>query len=98
MIFVDSNVPMHLVGAAHPHKADAQRLLEQLIARSRDIIVATDRKGLSRVFGHIDRMRPARFEPGGTVPMDFFLPFALVALGGLGLHLVGLLGLRYTPW
>ncbi len=28
MIFVDSNVPMYLVGAPHPHKADAQRLLE----------------------------------------------------------------------
>lgn len=32
MIFVDSNVPMYLVGAPHPHKADAQRLLEQSIA------------------------------------------------------------------
>ena len=32
MILVDSNIPMYLVGAAHPHKADAQRLLEKLIA------------------------------------------------------------------
>ena len=31
MILVDSNVPMHLVGAEHPHKVDAQRLLERLI-------------------------------------------------------------------
>ena len=30
MILVDSNVPMYLVGAPHPHKVDAQRLLEQL--------------------------------------------------------------------
>ena len=29
MIFVDSNVPMYLVGASHPYKADAQRLLEK---------------------------------------------------------------------
>ncbi len=28
MILVDSNIPMYLVGAPHPHKADAQRLLE----------------------------------------------------------------------
>lgn len=28
MIFVDANVPMYLVGAHHPHKIDAQRLLE----------------------------------------------------------------------
>lgn len=32
MIFVDSNVPMYLVGAPHPHKADARRLLERVIA------------------------------------------------------------------
>ena len=31
MIFVDSNVPMYLVGAGHPHKAAAQRLLEAAI-------------------------------------------------------------------
>ncbi len=30
MILVDSNIPMYLVGAPHPHKADAQRLLEKL--------------------------------------------------------------------
>jgi hypothetical protein len=32
MIFVDSNIPMYLVGAPHPHKADAQRILERLIS------------------------------------------------------------------
>lgn len=32
MILVDSNIPMYLVGAAHPHKADAQRLLERFVS------------------------------------------------------------------
>ncbi|MGA8367983.1 MAG: type II toxin-antitoxin system VapC family toxin [Candidatus Acidiferrales bacterium] len=32
MILIDSNVPMYLVGTPHPHKADAQRLLERLIS------------------------------------------------------------------
>ena len=32
MIFVDSNIPMYLVGAPHPHKTDAQRLLERAVA------------------------------------------------------------------
>ena len=32
MIFVDSNIPMYLVGAAHPHKTDAQELLESAVA------------------------------------------------------------------
>ena len=31
MIFVDSNIPMYLVGAAHPNKAVAQRLVEKAI-------------------------------------------------------------------
>ena len=32
MIFVDSNIPMYLVGAPHPHKVDAQRLVERALA------------------------------------------------------------------
>ncbi len=32
MILVDSNVPMYLIGAAHPHKVDAQRILETLVS------------------------------------------------------------------
>ena len=35
MILVDSNVPMYLVGAEHPHKVDARRLLERAIAENR---------------------------------------------------------------
>jgi hypothetical protein len=32
MILVDSNIPMYLVGSPHPHKTDAQRLLERLLS------------------------------------------------------------------
>jgi Ca-activated chloride channel family protein len=60
--------------------------------------VATDKRGIRRIFEHIDRMRPAKFAPGGTVPMDFYFPFALVGLAAIGLNTLGLLGLRYTPW
>ncbi len=38
MIFVDSNVPMYLIGAEHPHKADAHRLLDDLIAREERLV------------------------------------------------------------
>jgi uncharacterized protein len=31
VILIDSNIPMYLVGAPHPHKVDAQRLLEKLV-------------------------------------------------------------------
>ena len=32
MILIDSNIPMYLVGVAHPHKADAQRIVEKLLS------------------------------------------------------------------
>jgi predicted nucleic acid-binding protein len=38
MILVDSNVPMYLVGAEHPHKVDARRLLERAIAERRRLV------------------------------------------------------------
>ena len=38
MILIDSNIPMYLVGAAHPHKVDSQRLLEQLISERRRLV------------------------------------------------------------
>ncbi|HMN97055.1 MAG TPA: vWA domain-containing protein [Phycisphaerales bacterium] len=59
---------------------------------------ANDPQSLQAVFRHIDRMRPARFRTMGTVPMDHFGPIALGCLALLGVHLVGLAGIRYTPW
>ena len=42
MIFVDSNIPMYLVGASHPHKVDAQRLLEESIARRQRLVTSAE--------------------------------------------------------
>jgi uncharacterized protein len=42
MIFVDSNIPMYLVGAAHPHKGDARRLLEDAIAAGERLITSAE--------------------------------------------------------
>lgn len=47
MIFIDSNVPMYLVGEPHPHKADAQRLLEKCIAGSERLV--TDAEVLQEI-------------------------------------------------
>ena len=38
MIFVDSNIPMYLVGASHPHKDDARRLLERFAAERTPLV------------------------------------------------------------
>ena len=47
MIFVDSNIPMYLVGAPHPHKADTRRLLEKLISERERLV--TDAEVLQEV-------------------------------------------------
>ena len=38
MILIDSNIPMYLIGASHPHKADAQRLLERLTTERQRLV------------------------------------------------------------
>ena len=38
MIFVDSNIPMYLVGADHPHKIDARRLLERMVTERQRLV------------------------------------------------------------
>lgn len=38
MILVDSNIPMYLVGAPHPHKSDARRLLEHLVSERQRLV------------------------------------------------------------
>ena len=47
MIFIDSNVPMYLVGAAHPHKTDAQLLLERSVAAGERMV--TDAEVLQEI-------------------------------------------------
>jgi predicted nucleic acid-binding protein len=47
LIFIDSNIPMYLVGAAHPHKAEAQLILERLIAEGQRLV--TDAEVLQEI-------------------------------------------------
>ncbi len=47
MILVDSNVPMYLVGAPHPHKIDAQRVLERLVVERERLV--TDAEVLQEI-------------------------------------------------
>ena len=63
MILVDSNIPMYLVGAPHPHKTDAQRLLERCIADGERLV--TDAEVLQEILhryvaiGRRDAIQPA---------------------------------------
>ena len=47
MIFIDSNLPMYLVGAPHQHKLSAQRLLERAIADGERLV--TDAEVLQEI-------------------------------------------------
>ena len=63
MILVDSSVPMYLVGAAHPHKLDAQRLLERAVSAGERLV--TDAEVLQEIchryvaIGRRDAIQPA---------------------------------------
>ena len=47
MILVDSNIPMYLVGAPHPHKSDARRLLENAVSGRQRLV--TDAEVLQEI-------------------------------------------------
>jgi predicted nucleic acid-binding protein len=47
LIFVDSNIPMYLIGAAHPQKTEAQVILERLIAGGERLV--TDAEVLQEI-------------------------------------------------
>lgn len=47
MILVDSNVPMYLVGASHPHKLDAQRAVESVLSTGERLL--TDAEVLQEI-------------------------------------------------
>jgi predicted nucleic acid-binding protein len=47
VILIDSNIPMYLVGAAHPRKAEAQILLERLVAAGERMV--TDAEVLQEI-------------------------------------------------
>ena len=82
MIFVDSNIPMYLIGAAHRHKTDAQRLLEKLLSERERLV--TDTEVLQEILhryvaiGRRDAIQPAFEALLGVV--DQVLPIELAAV------------------
>jgi len=59
---------------------------------------AGDPESLREVFKRIDAMKPAKLKPSTPQPADWFWPFAVAGLGLLGLKVLSLFGLRFTPW
>jgi uncharacterized protein len=42
VIFVDANVPMYLIGRDHPHKVDAQSIVERLAGERRRLVTSSE--------------------------------------------------------
>jgi predicted nucleic acid-binding protein len=63
VIFIDSNVPMYLVGAPHRHKTDAQHALERAIADRERLVTSVEvlQEILHRyvAIGHREAIQPA---------------------------------------
>jgi uncharacterized protein len=82
MIFVDSNIPMYLVGADHPRKTDAQRILERLVSERKRLV--TDAEVLQEIlhrYTSIDRrdaIQPAFDALLDTVDQVLAVDYAVV--------------------
>ncbi len=82
MILIDSNVPMYLVGAAHPHKVDAQCWIEKFGSERQRLV--TDAEVLQEILhryiavNHRDAIQPAFDSLLGIV--DEVLPIDRVAV------------------
>jgi predicted nucleic acid-binding protein len=62
VIFVDSNIPMYLVGAPHPHKNDARRWLEELVSGQERLV--TDAEVLQEILHrYVAIERPDAIQP-----------------------------------
>jgi uncharacterized protein len=62
VIFVDSNIPMYLVGAPHPHKTDAKRWLEELVSGQERLV--TDAEVLQEILHRYAAIeRPDAIQP-----------------------------------
>jgi uncharacterized protein len=42
VIFIDANVPMYLIGRDHPHKVDAQSIVERLAGERRQLVTSSE--------------------------------------------------------
>lgn len=80
MIFVDSNIPMYLVGADHPNKPRAQQFLEEAIRRRERLV--TDVEAFQEILHRyaaiqrLDAIQPAFDALQGIVETTFPIDWA----------------------
>ncbi len=92
MIFVDSNIPMYLVGTAHPNKTAARELLETCVRRGERLV--TDAEVLQEILHRYvainrrDAIQPAFDAVLGVV--DHVYPIEPIDVHGARTLLLGL--------
>ena len=92
----ENNILLHSI-----HVGDGEapaQLFEVVTPTGGQVFSASNPALLNRIFEDIDRMNPIRLKPSQPEPIDFFVPFAAACLSLLGVHVLTLFGLRYTPW
>ena len=66
MIFIDSNIPMYVIGASHPRKLDALRLLEGAISEGHRLV--TDAEVLQEILHRYSAIeKPSAIQPAFEV-------------------------------
>lgn len=95
MIFVDSNIPMYVIGASHKHKLDALRVLEHAISTGRRLV--TDAEVLQEILHRYSAIgRPEAIQPAFEVLLgvvDEIFPIELATVQRAKEILLGTRGL-----
>ena len=69
MTFVDSNIPMYLIGAAHPRKTEAEILIERMIGKAERLV--TDAEVLQEIVHRYAAInRPDAIGPAMRLTLD----------------------------
>lgn len=63
-----------------------------------EIFAPDDPTALEVVFRRIDEMQETKIEKTSAENMDHFVPYSIAGLSVLGMSVLSLFGLRYTPW
>lgn len=94
-VFVDANIPMYLVGAPHPNKTRAQRLLEELVTTAERLV--TDAETMQEILHRYSAIgRPDAIEPATRALLalcDEVFPVEQADVERAALLLVGTAGL-----
>ena len=62
------------------------------------VFTSNDKNAFKEVLKKIDSMQSSKYKKTEAGAEDYYLPFSIAALSLLGLYVLSLFGLRYTPW